>query len=222
DPKGDTVLQMFDSVSANVTINADVVQPSEIATADSLLDPKWKGKICAFDPGANGPGLAIACALYVAKGPDYVAKLYKDQGAVLSRDYNQTADWVAHGNYPIGLAITPSYLVPYKQAGIKFVQPDLPDAPNSTNGAFGLLVVLNKAPHPNAARVFANWMASKEGMTLFSQTQLTVPVRNDIDPTWVDDSVKPKPGIKYLDTYEYNFETGQRLQIRDFFQKLLK
>jgi len=222
DPKGDTVLQMFDSVSPNVTLNADIVPPSEIPTADSLLDPKWKGKICAFDPSVNGPGLAIGCAFYTAKWPDFVTKLYKGQNVALSRDYKQTAEWVAHGSYPIGVAITPTYLTEYTKAGIKFAQPDLSYAPNSTNGAFSLLVVLNKAPHPNAARVFANWMASKEGMTLFSQTQLGVPVRNDIDPTWVDAATRPKPGIKYLDTYDYKFQFEQRLQIRDFYQKLLK
>jgi hypothetical protein len=32
----------------------------------------------------------------------------------------------------------------------------------------------------------------------------------------------PKPGAKYLDTYEYKFATGQRLQIREFYQRMLK
>jgi len=222
DPKGDTVLQLFTTASPNVTLNADVVKPTDIPTGDSLLDPKWKGKICAFDPSVNGAGLAIGSALYVAKGEDYVSKLYKGQNVVLTRDYKQLADWIAHGNYPIGLAVPQNYLDDYVKAGLKFAQPELPDAPDGTNGGFGLLVVLNRAPHPNAARVFANWMASQEGMTIYSKTQFQVPVRSDIDPNWLPPRVIPKPGVKYLDTYDYEFQTKQRTNIRQFYEKLLK
>ena len=222
DPKGENVLQLFNTASPNVTLNADVVSPSDIPTAEALLDPKWKGKICAFDPSVNGVGLAIGCALYVAKGEDFVSKLYKGQNVVLSRDYKQMADWVAHGGYPIGLAVSQNYLDEYIKAGVKFASPELSDAPDGTNGGFGMVVVINKAPHPNAARVFANWMASKEGMSVYSQTQYQVPVRNDIDPSWLPARVVPKPGIKYLDTYDYEFQTKQRTPIREFYAKLLK
>ncbi len=32
----------------------------------------------------------------------------------------------------------------------------------------------------------------------------------------------PKPGVKYLHTYDYDFELTQRLGIRDFYASLLK
>jgi iron(III) transport system substrate-binding protein len=222
DPGGDTALQIFSTISQGVTTNADIVPAKDLPTADSLLDPKWKGKICAFDPGANGAGVAVGSALYVSKGADYVTKLYKGQDVTLSRDYKQLADWVAHGSYPIGIAVTASYLAPYEQAGIKFDYLEFPDAPPSIGGGFGIVVVLNRAPHPNAARVFANWIASKEGTELYGPTQSQAPVRNDINATWVPERLIPKPGIKYLDTYEYTFATTTRLQIRDFFAKLLR
>jgi iron(III) transport system substrate-binding protein len=222
DPKADTVLQLFNTASPNVTLNTDVVKEADIPTAGALLDPKWKGKICAFDPSVNGAGLAIGCALFVAKGEDYAAKLYKGQNVVLTRDYKQLADWVAQGTYPIGLAVSQNYLDDYVKAGLKFAQPALPDAPDGTNGGFGLLVVINKAPHPNAARVFANWMASPEGMSIYSKTQFQDPVRNDIDPSWLPARVVPKPGVKYLDTYDYEFQTKQRNNIRAAYEKLLK
>ena len=222
DPNGDTALQILSTISNNVMINADLLSPNDFPNADALLDPKWKGKICTFDPSANGGGLAVGAALYIAKGEDYVTKLYKGQQAVLSRDYQQVADWLARGAYPVGVAVPKTYLDPYVKAGVKVAPLDLPDAPNSLGGGFGIVVVMNKAPHPNAARVFANWIASKEGQTLYSQTQLQAPVRNDIEATWVPPELVPKPGAKYLDTYEYKFVTGQRLQIREFYGKMLK
>jgi len=202
DPNGDTALQIFSTISQGFTTNSDVVPAKDVPTADSLLDPKWKGKMCAFDPGANGAGLAVGAALYVSKGEDFVTKLYKGQNVTLSRDYKQLADWLAHGSYPIGIAVGANYLADYDKAGLKFDYLDL--------------------PHPNAARVFANWMASKEGMALYSETQVQAPVRNDITATWMPDRLVPKAGKKYVDTYEYTFATTTRLQIREFYTKLLR
>lgn len=222
DPKGDTCLQLFSTISQSFTTNRDVVSEKDLPTADSILDPKWKGKICAFDPGVNGAGLAVGSALYVSKGEDYVTKLYKGQNVTLSRDYKQLADWLAHGSYPIGVAVSANYLADYEKAGVKFDYLDLPDAPNSVGGGFGIVVVMNRAPHPNAARVFANWMASKEGMALYSETQVQAPVRNDITASWIPDRLIPRAGKKYVDTYEFNFVTGPRHAAREFYAKLLK
>lgn len=222
DPNEDTALQIFSSMSQNLTLNSDIVKSSDIPAADTLLDPKWKGKICSFDPSVNGGGLSVGSAYYVSKGEDWVTKLFKGQNVTLSRDYKQLADWVAHGSYPIGIGIGANYLTEYMQAGVHFEQPPLPDAPNPVGGGFGIVVVMNRAPHPNAARVFANWIASKDGMTVYSKAQTQAPTRSDIDPTWVPSYLIPKSGVKYLDTYEYNFATKQRLQIRDFYAKMLK
>jgi len=229
DPDKNTIMQVFNTVQSMMTINLSMASAKDFPTADALLDPKWKGKICAYDPSVNGAGIAIASAIYVAKGEEFATKLYKGQSVVLSRDYQQVADWVAQGSYPIALAATRNYLDKYLQSGVKLgisgsdELPELPDAPSALGGGFGDIAVWNKAPHPNAARVFVNWMASKEGMGLYAQQQLSVPVRNDIDASkWADPYQVPKPGVKYLDTYDYDFEENQRLKIRDFYNKLLK
>ena len=121
------------------------------------------------------------------------------------------------------MAAAPNYLADYIKAGIKFAHPTMPDTLQASNGGFGLVVVLNRAPHPNAARVFANWLASKDGMAFYAQLQTSVPVRNDIDPSsWVSPEQIPKPGAKYVDLYDYDFEIHQRGKIRDFYAQMLK
>ncbi|HLQ33353.1 MAG TPA: extracellular solute-binding protein [Chloroflexota bacterium] len=228
DPDKNTILQLFNTVQPMLTLNLEMMKPSDIPNADALLDPKWKGKLCAYDPSVNGAGIAIASAIYVAKGEDYATKLYKGQNVALSRDYQQVADWVAQGSYPIAFAATLNYLDKYIKSGVKVAQsgsaelPELPDSSSALGGGFGDLGIWNRAPHPNAARVFANWIASKEGLTIYSQTQQQVPARTDIDPTWLPSYLVPKPNVKYLDTYDYDFELNYRLKIRDFYNKLLK
>ncbi|MBV9121355.1 MAG: ABC transporter substrate-binding protein [Chloroflexi bacterium] len=215
------VLQVFNSLQPILTINTQLV-PDSITTADQLLDPKYKGKIAAFDPTVNGIGVQVGAALYASKGEDYLKKLYVGQGVALTQDYRQVADWAAHGNYPLAIGVAPAYLDSYKQAGITFSTPEMSDAHSAVQGGFGLVVLLNHAPHPNAARVLANFIASKEGLTMYSQTQQQVPVRSDIDPTWLPKTLIPQTGVAYYDGYDPQFLATRRAPVLDFFKKLLK
>ncbi|HLG69540.1 MAG TPA: extracellular solute-binding protein [Chloroflexota bacterium] len=215
------VLQVFNSMQPIVTINTQLI-PDTISTADQLLDPKYKGKIAAFDPTVNGIGVQVGAALYASKGEDFLKKLYVDQKVTFTQDYRQIADWAAHGNYPIAIGVAPAYLELYKQAGITFATPEMSDAHSAVQGGFGLVVLVNHAPHPNAARVLANFIASKDGLTMYSQTQQQVPVRSDIDPTWLPQSLIPQPGVAYYDGYDPQFLATRRAPVLDFFKKLLK
>src|SRR5579862_7521117 len=201
DKNGDTVLQLFNTVTTTLVINAQVL-PDQITTAEQLIDPKYKGKIGAFDPTVSGIGLQIGAALLSAKGEDFMKKLYIGQNVVLSQDYQQIADWAAKGSYPIVIGAAPQYLPKYEQEGIKFNTPELTDAHSAVSGGFGVVVMVNKAPHPNAAKVLANYLANKDGMTLYSQTQVQAPMRTDIDPTWIPQRLIPQPGVQYYDGYD--------------------
>jgi iron(III) transport system substrate-binding protein len=216
----ESVLQVFNTIQPILTINTQLVTET-ISTAEALLDPKWKGKIATFDPTVSGIGVQVGSALYASKGEDFVKKLYVGQNVAMSQDYRQIAEWVAHGNYPIAIGVAPVYLELYKQAGISFATPELSDAPNAVQGGFGLVVLVNRAPHPNAARVLVNLLASKEGLTMYSQTQQQAPTRADIDPTWLPKSLIPQPGIAYFDGYDPQYLSTRRAPILDFFRKLL-
>jgi iron(III) transport system substrate-binding protein len=221
DSNQDTVLQLFNTLQPILTINTQLV-PDPITTIDALLEPKWRGQIATFDPAINGIGVQVGSALYTSKGEDFIRKLYVGQNVAVSQDYHQVADWVAHGNYPIGIGVAPVELVPYEQTGIKFASPELSDAHSAVQGGFGLLVLVNRAPHPNAARVVANFLASKEGLTLYAQTQLQVPTRADIDPGWLPKSLVPQPGIAYFDGYDPQYLATRRAPILQFFRNLMQ
>ena len=48
----------------------------------------------------------------------------------------------------------------------------------------GNLVILKHAPHPNATKVFVNWLLSKEGQTIFTNAMGQPTRRFDVDTQW--------------------------------------
>ena len=64
---------------------------------------------------------------------------------------------------------------------------------------FGHLGLVDRAPHPNAAKLFANWLLSREGQQLWQNAQLQVSVRNDLDDSAVPPDTVPQPGVDYFD-----------------------
>jgi hypothetical protein len=74
----------------------------------------------------------------------------------------------------------------------------------------------------NAANVFANWIASKEGLTLYGELENAAPVRTDVDPTWLPAEQVWQEGVKYFDTYDPDYALTQRLEAPDFFASILK
>lgn len=62
----------------------------------------------------------------------------------------------------------------------------------------GGLVLVNKSPHPNAARILINWALSKEGQSIIQNTLQTHAARIDISTEGIDPAQVRKPGAKYF------------------------
>ncbi len=97
-----------------------------------------------------------------------------------------------------------------------------PDCAPATTGAFGTLGLWNNAPHPNAAKVYLNWILSKEGQSIYAKADGQASVRADVDASaWLSPTLIPKKGQQYLDTYSYEFVTSTRSQVEKFFATML-
>jgi iron(III) transport system substrate-binding protein len=205
-----TILRVLQFVTPELAINTKLVKPSEVRTWKSLLDPKWQGKMIAKDPSVSGAGASLTSYFYLTFGPDFVKKLYKDQKPTLSRDARQAAQWLAQGNYPILIGPDTTLVVQFQRLGYPVLPVFPTDGPAVLSGGYGLVSLINKAPHPSAAKLFINWLAGKEGQTVFCESILGVSLRNDITYTSIPDYMFPQNHQKYLDTYNYKFVTEQR------------
>ena len=85
-----------------------------------------------------------------------------------------------------------------------------------------MLSLANKAPHPKAAQLFANWILSREGMETYSRGYGSVSLRTDIDESNLDPGNLPKKGVKYFDDSDWKWVVGGRYEAREKLWKLLK
>ncbi|MGH7773169.1 MAG: ABC transporter substrate-binding protein [Candidatus Binatia bacterium] len=223
DPEERYVLRTFNSVASLLFTNTDYVKPAEIRSAKDLLNPKWKGKISSEDPTTTGAGANLASRFYNQLGEEFVKKLYLEQKPVSTRERRQFTDWLARGTYPICLNCREDDVRPLQKEGFKLLEIfELSDVPGTVNGSPWLLTVANKAPHPNAARIFVNWLASKEGLEIYSRGYGSATLRTDIDESFVNPGNMPRPGVSYFDDTDWKWVVTGRKETREKVWKLLK
>jgi len=223
DPEERYILRLFNFISDMFHFNTRYVKLEEFRTVKDLLNPKWKGKITADDPTVPGPGMNTAAVFYRYLGEDFVKKLYIDQKPVISRNRRMHADWMARGTYPIALDASSGEVKRLKKEGFPLESVhSLPGAPGRLSAGGGLLALVNKAPHPNAARIFINWIASKEGLEAYSRARLIPTTRNDVDESFLAPEMIPQLQTEYFDIYEWNFYMIEREKIRSKLKELLR
>jgi iron(III) transport system substrate-binding protein len=222
DPEEQYILRLANTVTTMFHINTSMVKPGDIRSVKDLLDPKWKGRIALQDPTIPGSGSNQAAHLYFQHGEDFVKKLYVDQKPMISRDTRQITDGLARGAYPISLGAEDADVEKLRKEGVPVsILETPPDLYNEISAAFGQIALIDNAPHPNAAKVFVNWIASKEGNEVFNRAMGTVPTRNDIVADFVPPEIIPKEGEKYFDTYDWEFTVTKKEQVRQRMKELL-
>jgi iron(III) transport system substrate-binding protein len=224
DKDGAYVLRLFNSVDSLIFINTDFVKLEEMKSAQDLLNPKWQGKIATEDPTSDrGSGGNTAANIYSQLGGDFFKKLYVDQKVVSSRDRRQLTDWLARGTHPICLTCRADDVRPLQKEGFKIVEIyELDGLQGRVNSSPFLLSIANKPAHPNAVRIFVNWLAGKEGLEIYSRGFDAVTLRTDVDESFLDARSIPKPGVTYPDDADPKWRSVEKLEHGAKIRALLK
>jgi iron(III) transport system substrate-binding protein len=141
-----------------------------------LLDPKWKGKLAANRN--NYMFIAAMLDLYgKEKGEDFIRKLAQQNPQVRSGG-TLTATLVGAGEMPLAFVVYANNVENVKESGspVDWVKVDEPLYAESHPVA-----VMARSPHPNAARLLAEFAISKSGQQLISNLG-KVPGRSDVQP----------------------------------------
>jgi iron(III) transport system substrate-binding protein len=215
DPEERYVLRVYSTITGLLHINADNVKPGDLTKASDLLQPKWLGKIATEDPTVAGSGSNTAARIYLQMGDDFVKRLYVAQKTMIARDRRQLTDWLARGTYPIVFGAQSSDVERMRKEGFPLKEIyGFSDMPSALTGSPWLLALMNKAPHPNAARIFVNWIVSKEGLEIYSRAEGRATLRTDTDESFIPSELVPKPGINYFDTFDWEFTVSGKEKAR--------
>jgi ABC-type Fe3+ transport system substrate-binding protein len=222
DPEGQYLLQTSDQVYGSLIVNSNQVKAKEILSSKDPLKPQYTGKIASYDPRKSGAGQSDATYWFAVLGEYYVRRLFVDQKVVYTSDHQQLAEWIARGVYLIGLGSVDRNVEPLRQEGLPIgIVSSLADAPGYVTGGSSVLKIVKDAPHPNGATVLFNWLASKEGQEIFSQSSGHPSRRIDVGTKGVPSHRIPIAGVDYLDTYTYEFYSKKRPEISKKLTELL-
>ena len=216
------VLGMLTYATEAFYYNPTLVKPGEIKSYKDLLDPKWTGKIALFDPSIPGSGDAKFTFLYVQPdlGPDFIRALVK-QISFVSRDYDQLMRGVAEGKFAFSLGGHKNVSGPMKKAGapIDILPASQIKEGGSLHVGVGALALFNRAPHPNAAKLYINWLLSKEGQAGYTVGADLPSNRVDTPTDHLETWELPKPGYIALDGEDT--VVNVRTKVRDFAREVL-
>jgi iron(III) transport system substrate-binding protein len=172
-------------MTPSIYYNTQWVKPQELRAYNDLLDPRWKGKIGLRDPRVPGGGLAMWAFLLDLKGEEYIRKLAQ-QEMFVSRNARQIADALAKGNLSLTVGVGYRDFDPFIDANLPVKH--LPTFKEGTyvSGGNGIVGILKGAPHPNSAKVFFNWLLSREGQELHGKAAQQPTRRLDVDTKGLD------------------------------------
>jgi ABC-type Fe3+ transport system substrate-binding protein len=208
-------------VTPTVLVNWDYVSHADLKTYQDLLKPQFAGKIVWDDPRLPGAGSAAGARFIYNFGADFLKRLYSEQQIVYVANLRQSAEWVVSGRYPIALGLGVVDLAPFRAQGLgkNISEPSearFPHEPVATG--FGTLSLPANPPHPNATKVYVNWLLSKAGQISWEKTGFDSR-RTDI--AHVAPETLPKPGEPYVaDEAEANLH--YRLEVEELGKQWIK
>jgi iron(III) transport system substrate-binding protein len=185
----------------SIWIHPSGVAEGEIKSFKDIINPKFKGKIALADPRTEGRGYwpmtCLRANLGAAVAEDLIRKLLTDMDPFIGTDARQMTEAMARGRYAVGIgAVDEQIIVDFQAQG---VGKELKAIDNNEEWSYvsgtNIWLVAN-APHPNAARLFINWLLTKDGQTIWSKELQTNSRRVDVPPG--AEERQPERGKKYV------------------------
>jgi iron(III) transport system substrate-binding protein len=143
-----------------VAYNTKLVKPEDAPKSFAdLLDPKWKGKMVKSHQGYSGNTMTATFELSRALGWPFFQKLGQQQ-VLQVQSSTEPPKKLALGERAVMVDGNEYNVLIDRQKGapITIVYPT-----EGTPLVAGMAGLLKEAPHPNAARLFVNYLFSREG-----------------------------------------------------------
>ena len=222
-------IYMFQAyLTESIWYNTDLAKLNELRSYDDLLHPKWKGRIGYLDPRTPGAGDSNWSFMWDIKGEEYLKKL-ASQELLLGRDQRVLAENLAKGRVAVMVGLTYYSYLPFIKAGLPVkALPTLREGTYGTGGSGNLAIIKNPA-HPNATKVFVNWLLGREGQEIVSKALGQATRRLDVDTKWLREAgvIPAKDHVSVKEFWQIENQSEEKLdKIREpaqrFAQTLLR
>jgi ABC-type Fe3+ transport system substrate-binding protein len=191
----------FTAVSVNTVVyatNTQLVPGADVPrSALDFLKPLFKGKLITTDPTEDDAGLSAFNVIVGKYGWDYMDKYMAQQPAFVTSGHQAVSNAIASGEKLAtfdSTSTTPRLKAEGKPIEPVFSQDD--PTPVFLVGA----AIFKDAPHPNAAKLYLDWLMAKEQQSRSG----TFSPRSD---------VPPPPGLAPLSSYR--IDSGYRQLVTD-------
>jgi len=206
DPENQFIF-MFEGtiISTGLTYNTKMISAGEITSYSDLLAAKWKGKLLSMDPrGAATPTPILILYYKAGLGPEFLRRFYTETDITLFRDRRQGTNWLATGKFPLCLLCRDIDKASKQGLPVDEIAPEqLKEGGSVGGGGSSVLVLANRAPHPNAAKIFINWYLSRQGQIVWQnvmnkkEVEASDSMRIDIPKDDVLPDGRRAPGKEY-------------------------
>jgi iron(III) transport system substrate-binding protein len=138
-----------------------VKQPDLPRTYADLLDPKWKGKL-GIESSDEDWFAVVLTSLGEREGMRLFRKLVADSGVSVRKGHTLLTNLVASGEVPLALTVYNFTAEQLKRKGAPLDWFVIPPVVARANG----LALARRAPHPNAARLYYEFILGEEGQQI--------------------------------------------------------
>lgn len=200
--------------------NKDLLEKDGMAIPESwedLLAPEWKGKIAYCLPSKSGSAYTQLCTMILGHGGkedgwEFVKNLYINLDGKIVDSSGKCHKMVADGEFYAGLTLEKSAVQYAADSSVGFVYPN-----DGTSAVPDGVALIKGCPNEENAKLFIDFVTSKECQTEQSQNWGRRPVRSDLE---VGEGMAKLSDLVLVD-YDFDWAANNKEEIIDRFNDIM-
>ena len=200
--------------------NKDLIEKDGLTipeTWEDLTKPEWKGKIAYCLPSKSGSAYTQLCTMILGHGGkedgwDFIKKLYDNLDGKIVDSSGKCHKMVADGEFYVGLTLEKAAVQYKDDPSVGFVYPK-----DGTSAVPDGVALVKGCPNEENAKLFIDFVTSKECQTEQSENWGRRPVRSDIE---VGEGMAKLEDIPLVD-YDFDWAANEKEAIIEHFNDIM-
>src|SRR3990172_5228470 len=192
----------------SLAYNTNLVPKNGVPTSwEDLLQPKWKGKVAVNSISRSVTFTPLWFAWGAEKATKFLEKLVENGLQYRKEGHDASLRLLEAGEYPLLITAGDFQVFQDQKQGAPVEWVALDPVPTTTGGLMG---AMKDTPHPNAVRIYVNWLMSEEGQREYVAVTGTFPIHpklSDLSINFKDWPKRMAGQRKAIRTMEHEYES---------------